>query len=251
MDFCKLYNVCNDLDVNGAWQYMKDLPISDFKKIFLQYETIDIKKITKDFQIDMIETLGEFYNEYFCRELLYIEQLLIRTLKKDVAVGQKNGIWNYIDNIHSRLEVTDNAILFHKHTLYTVPIETLKLIKVRISSFINPHLLMDYSEDSVQVTRMVHVEKREDIVPDDLTKLLKALSDETRLKILRKLYRGRESTSSLAEMLKLTEACISKHLKLLYVAELLQREREGNYIYYSLDTSMLDRIPLFMYEYLA
>jgi DNA-binding transcriptional ArsR family regulator len=132
-----------------------------------------------------------------------------------------------------------------------MPLKNLKLIRIRISSFINPHLLIDFTKNSIQVTRMVRLEKREDIVPNDLTKLLKAISDETRLKILRQLYRGRESTSSLAASLELTEACISKHLKLLYDAELLERKREGNYIYYSLDNLMLDRIPLVIYEYLA
>jgi DNA-binding transcriptional ArsR family regulator len=176
--------------------------------------------------------------------------LLIRRLKKDSDYCRNIGILEYVKGIHNRIEVTDHAFLFHKFTLFTVPYNCLKRVIIRISSFIDPHLLMDYGDDMVQFTVRVHLNRGVNEVPKDLLRLMKALSDETRLKILRTIYKGKASTQSLSKELKLTEANISKHLKMLYDADLLYKERCGSYIYYYLNSSLLDRIPMDIHEYL-
>lgn len=87
-------------------------------------------------------------------------------------------------------------------------------------------------------------------VPLDLYKTMRALGDETRLRILRSISIKDSSTQSLAYELNLTEACISKHLKILHDAGILYKQRKGNYIYYVLNRTVLDRIPLSIYQYL-
>jgi DNA-binding transcriptional ArsR family regulator len=47
---------------------------------------------------------------------------------------------------------------------------------------------------------------------------MKALGDETRLKILRCIYKKINSTQAIARDLVMTEAGVSKHLKLMYEA---------------------------------
>jgi DNA-binding transcriptional ArsR family regulator len=79
---------------------------------------------------------------------------------------------------------------------------------------------------------------------------MRALGDETRLKILKIIHNRLSSTQSLSRELGLTEACISKHLKILHDAEILYKERQGNYMYYRLNTMILDRIPMDIYQYL-
>ena len=60
----------------------------------------------------------------------------------------------------------------------------------------------------------------------------KALSDPTRRDILDLLKGGRLSAG----------ASISRHLSVLKAAGLIEDEKEGKYIYYSLNTSVMDDI---------
>lgn len=250
MDFCNMYEECNDFNIIEALNYIEDIPINVFNEVFVKYRDYGELSMDEGTKKSMIRAVKEYYLFYFEREMRFIEPLLIRCLRKDSEYCKSAGVLGYINGIHSRIEVTDNAFLFHKHTLFTIPFDTLKRLIVRISSFIDPHLLMDYGEDMMQVTIRAHLDKCIDEVPGDLLRLMKALSDETRLKILRIIKRHRASTQSLAQDLKFTEACISKHLKILYDAELLYKEREGNFIYYYFNTSLLDMIPLGLHEYL-
>ena len=68
----------------------------------------------------------------------------------------------------------------------------------------------------------------------------KALSDPTRRQILQMLRSGRRSAGEIGEQFGLTGATISHHLNVLKGAGLVSDEREGKYIYYTLDTSVVE-----------
>ena len=250
MDLCNIYEECDDFNIMVALDFIDDLSLEAFNFVFEKYN--ELKKIHFDETLKktMVRVLKEYYLIYFEKELRYIEPLLIRSLKRDFQVCNTKGVLNYINELHSRIQVTEEAFLFHKYTLFTIPFDKLKRLVIRVSSFISPHLLMDYGADMVQFTTTAHLDTKIEKVPMDLLKLMKALSDETRLKIIKQLRKSKGSTQSLALKLNLTEACISKHLKMLYDAQLLYKERDGSYIYYYLNTFLIDRIPLGLYEYL-
>ncbi|MTI57827.1 metalloregulator ArsR/SmtB family transcription factor [Geosporobacter ferrireducens] len=250
MDLCNIHEPCNDFNVIAALNYMEDLPLDDFQYVLLKYKAQGDIPFTESTKREVISGLKEYYLGYFERELRFIEPLLVRCLKRNSEMYEKMGIINYAKKLHSRIEVTEEAFLFHKYTLFTIPFNSLKQIIIRVSSFIDPHLLMDYGNQMVQFTIRAHLDRGSDVVPGDLLRITKALADETRLKILRCIHGGTSSTQSLAQELNLTEACISKHLKLLYDAELLYKERKGSFIYYYMNTFILDKIPLEIYEYL-
>lgn len=250
MDFCNIYEECNDFNIMASMNFLEDLDMKAFNSIFSKYNDYRQDTFNDISRKQMLRSMKEYYLNYFEKELRFIEPLLIRSLKRNAEMCLKKGILYYINELHSRIEVTDKAFIFHKYKLFIVCFDTLKTVIIRISSFINPHLLMDFDDHMVQFTAFAHLQGEVVNVPMDLIKLMKALSDKTRLKIVRKLYGTKHSTQSLAKELKLTEACISKHLKILYEAEILHKERNGNYIYYYLDTFFIDRIPLSIYEYL-
>lgn len=64
---------------------------------------------------------------------------------------------------------------------------------------------------------------------------LKALGDPWRLQIVRALQSGPMSVSDLALLLELEAANVSHHLRVLFHADLVKTEREGRFIYYSLN----------------
>ena len=75
---------------------------------------------------------------------------------------------------------------------------------------------------------------------------LKALSDPSRREILDLLKGGRKSAGELAEQFPISGAAVSKHLSVLKDADLIRDTREGKFIYYELNTSVLEEVMLWL-----
>ena len=76
----------------------------------------------------------------------------------------------------------------------------------------------------------------------DKKKVLKAIADETRMNILKLLLRHNYCVRALANELKLTEATISQHLKVLREAGLLVGEKRGYFMHYTVERPVLHEL---------
>lgn len=72
----------------------------------------------------------------------------------------------------------------------------------------------------------------------------KALADPVRLQIVKALRSGPMSVTDLALLLEAEITRISHHLRVLYHAKLVETERDGKFIYYSLNPDFLKRSSL-------
>ena len=79
-----------------------------------------------------------------------------------------------------------------------------------------------------------------------LQNTLKALADPTRREILNLLKQGRLSAGEITEHFDITAAAISRHLSVLKEADLIWDTRDGKYIFYELNTSVLEEIMLWI-----
>ena len=79
-----------------------------------------------------------------------------------------------------------------------------------------------------------------------LQQTLKALSDPTRREILNLLKQGKLSAGEITDHFDITAAAISRHLSVLKEADLIWDTREGKYIFYELNTSVLEEIMLWI-----
>lgn len=79
-----------------------------------------------------------------------------------------------------------------------------------------------------------------------LQQSLKALADKTRRDILRLLREKKLSAGEISKEFKISDAAISRHLSILKEAGLITDERAGKFIYYELNTSVLEEIMLFV-----
>ncbi len=79
-----------------------------------------------------------------------------------------------------------------------------------------------------------------------LQRTLRALADPIRREILNLLKDGRMAAGEIAEHFPVTAASISRHLAVLKEAELIRDKREGKYIYYELNASVLEEILLWI-----
>lgn len=77
---------------------------------------------------------------------------------------------------------------------------------------------------------------------------MRALADPTRREILNLLKSGRRSAGEIVEHFEVTAAAISRHLSILKDADLIFDSREGKFIYYELNTSVLEEILLWISE---
>ena len=79
-----------------------------------------------------------------------------------------------------------------------------------------------------------------------LQNTLRALSDPVRREILNILKSGRLSAGQIVEHFPVTGASISRHLSVLKEADLIRDTREGKFIYYDLNSSVLEEILLWV-----
>ena len=75
---------------------------------------------------------------------------------------------------------------------------------------------------------------------------MKALSDPIRREILELLKSGRLAAGDISEKFPVSGAAVSKHLSVLKEADLIRDTREGKFIYYELNTSVLEEVMLWI-----
>ena len=81
-----------------------------------------------------------------------------------------------------------------------------------------------------------------------LQNTMRALADPIRREILNLLKAGRMSAGEIADRFPVTGASISRHLSVLKEADLIRDTREGKFIFYDLNASVLEEILLWVQE---
>lgn len=79
--------------------------------------------------------------------------------------------------------------------------------------------------------------------------IFKVLSDKQRRDILVMLKNGRLSAGEIAERLSVTPAALSYHLRLLKQADLVMEYKSKNFIYYEINTTVLDELILWVKQF--
>lgn len=75
-----------------------------------------------------------------------------------------------------------------------------------------------------------------------IQKTFKALSDQNRREILDLLKGGAMTAGEIGEHFPVSGATMSHHLSILKDAELILDDRQGKYIYYELNTSVVEEL---------
>lgn len=78
----------------------------------------------------------------------------------------------------------------------------------------------------------------------NLLQIMKALGDETRLRILNLLSNGELCVCELEHLLDINQSNASRHLNKLTVAELITFDKRALYVYYSINRELFDEFPL-------
>ena len=81
---------------------------------------------------------------------------------------------------------------------------------------------------------------------DQLSVVFAALADPTRREILNLLKDGKRSAGEISERFDISAAAVSRHLSVLKDADLVEDTREGKFIFYELNVSVLEEILLWI-----
>ena len=79
-----------------------------------------------------------------------------------------------------------------------------------------------------------------------LQQTLKALADPIRREILNLLKKGRMPAGEITAHFSVSAPAISRHLSVLKKADLIRDTREGKFIYYEINTSVLEETMLWL-----
>lgn len=82
-----------------------------------------------------------------------------------------------------------------------------------------------------------------------MTLLFKALNDATRREILTLLKEGDKTAGEIADHFNISKPSISHHLDLLKQAGLVEAEKQGQFILYSLNTTVVDEIAQWFIQF--
>lgn len=81
-----------------------------------------------------------------------------------------------------------------------------------------------------------------------MNEAFKALADPTRREILQLLRRGEMTAGELAERFDMTKPSMSHHFAVLKQADLIEARREGQQIYYSLNTTVVQDLVAVVWD---
>ena len=81
-----------------------------------------------------------------------------------------------------------------------------------------------------------------------LQQTLRALADPTRREILNLRKKGRLSAGEITENFDMTAAAVSRHLSVLKEAGLIRDKREGKFIFYEVNLSVMEELLAWLKE---
>ncbi len=236
-----------DMSIEEALITLEGYSINVWKKVFRENGT----NVTPSQKQKIINVSRRFYETYFYQEIVVIEPLINTALKKELKLWETDGIAKSLSAIHERIKVNEKEIIFIKNKEYHFKYPEIKKIFVTGSVFLSPHLIMGVDNNSsIQTVKHFYAENMGSCPPDELVRLYNGLADGTRLQILRIIKHKPDTTQNLAKKLNISEAAVSKQLKVLNAGGLVTKERKGSYMYYSVAEQALDFLTYRIYEYL-
>lgn len=246
MDFAE-WTGMEELLVPEALEELGAAALSRWNLVFKEYGK-GIGSIKKK---EILKVMGAFYNHCFAEEFRFLEPFLRRIMEKERGLCAERGLLAEVDSLHERIEVSEGIIILHKNRDYIFRLEDLDCIRIWGSTFLAPHLVMGVEKKRLSLMRSIFAEKYRGGVPQDLLRSMNALGDATRLRMLRTLRKGPESTQKLAADLELTQAAVSKQLKILLEAGLVKKTRSKRYVLYEIDQEAVDFIQYRLCEFLG
>lgn len=239
-----LWGDMRHMEIPEAIDFLRGMSMADWNNMTSYYG----KAFTRRERETILCVIIDYYNQLYQREEMLLRPFLLKILKEEVEICRQKGLWKWCEGLHARLMMKEERLVFQKNREYAYMKKEIHQAFVSASTFLSPHLWLYERYGCIDFVKRVQVEEKDDHIPEDYLLLFKALADSTRLKIIREIMKCPACTKELAVTIGITEAAVSKHLKLLWEAKVLLKYRRGNFMEYEFNSLIIDYIPYFFYE---
>src|SRR5262249_20085353 len=191
------------------------------------------------------DLLARYWDAAFAEEWQSLEPALADTVAEAGRRIAADDVYTYLAGLSPQLLIDASQRelrrdLPHEHTVEVGPRSELVLVP---SAFVWPHVRINcdppWPPAIVYPAPFALAGGKSALPSEDVVHVLRALADPTRLRTLKLIAAGERSTQELAPLIGISEAGLSKHLRLLARAGLVRARREGYYVLYRVD---LDRV---------
>ncbi len=190
--------------------------------------------------------LEDYWAEAFRQEWASLEPRLADCVSETGRQIAVSGVYSLVGSLPRQLRVDRTRGEFgldlpHEHRVELTPENRLLLVP---SAYVWPHVRVScdapWPLSLIYPASFVAERARPSLLSADLVRVLSALADDTRLRALRLIAERPRSTQELAPLVGISEAGLSKHLRLLADAGVVRSRRDGYYVLYSLAPERLD-----------
>lgn len=209
------------------------------------------------FARDFRAFLDDYWAAAFAAEWERVEPVLADAIVDAGRALASSGIWPVLGKLPGRCRVDpgrDELLidLPHDHDVVVADENPLLLVP---SVYVWPHLHVNcdppWPLSLVYAAPSLAREAEPRIPPAELLRILRALGDDTRLRVLKLIAERPRTTQELAPLVGLSNAGLSKCLQRLAEAGLIASRRQGYYVVYSLEVARVAVVSAALAEYLG
>lgn len=200
----------------------------------------------------LIGLLRDYWDQAFEEEWKgisdYVREIIVH---EELSLGHSN-LRDYLRSFHSQLKIQDGLLVFELSPRISIELKRIESLTFTPTIFGDTHLHGGIYGTRVNIGlnlnyRAIHISKT---IPENYFQLLRAISDETRFKILKVLWQGEATTKEISEILRLSPSTISLHLKVLKDADLVSSNKVKKFVYYYIKKSRLETLQENTIKYL-
>lgn len=196
--------------------------------------------------------LRQFWVEAFEKEWISISGYVEEIITHEELALRHTTLLQYLSHFHNRLELTDDMLIFNKTPQLCIKVEDIYSLVITPTIFGDSHLHGNIYRGKVNLSLSLNSKAlllRQE-PPESFFLLLRAISDETRFKILRVLWNEDATTKEISDILRLSQSTVSLHLKQLKEADLVTSHKFKKFVYYQIKKEQLLSLQELLLEYI-
>ena len=193
----------------------------------------------------MLAMLERYWDEAFAKEWARVEPEIAAEVERSGRELARGGIerWARALAPNLRWEGPESSLVFdcsprHRAHEHAVDVEERGGLTLVPSVYTWPHVRVGccgpWPANVIYPTAGVRALTQPELPDGELLTTLKALAEDSRLRIARMLTRSPLSTQEIAQRLSLSDAAVSRHLRTLAEAGIVESRRDGYYVLYAL-----------------
>lgn len=206
----------------------------------------------------LLEVLEQYWSLFFEREAKKLEPLFYNSLQEKIKLAQTGGLEALLGSlglgirlVHDRL--VGRAIVGEEATELNLSAEQVERIVIMPTVFATPHHfpIFDGKQLLLRYPLQYPEESKRQLTEAELLEVLKGLANPTRLKILRMVAEKPRFSGELAAELGFSEPTVSRHMKQLRKAGIVEIDKKDNFVYYYLQPEVIAAVGEALADYLG